>query len=70
MFAKTVLSVSFQLCIMDKSQLDKSVLSGIGGLPSKVTNEFIFRILVHAKISCHGPEKNVAQAVTQDLFKN
>ena len=34
----------------------------MGGLPSTVPNESIFRISVPAKISCHGPEKKVAVA--------
>ena len=39
----------------------------MGGLPSTVTNESIFRIPVPAKISCHVPEKNMAEAVTPDM---
>ena len=39
----------------------------MGGLPSKVINESIFRITVPSKISCHVPEKNVAEAVTRDM---
>ena len=43
----------------------------MGGLPSTVTNESIFRILVPVpvEISCHVPEKkNMAVAVTRDFF--
>ena len=32
-----------------------------------ITNESIFRIPVPAKISCHGPEKDMAEAVTRDV---
>ena len=39
----------------------------MGGLPSTVTNESIFRINVLAKISCHVPENNRAEAVTRDM---
>ena len=39
----------------------------MGGLPSTVTNESIFRIPVTAKISCHDPEKDMAEAVTHDM---
>ena len=39
----------------------------MGGLPITVTNESIFRITVHAKISCHVPEKSLAEAVTRDM---
>ena len=39
----------------------------MGGLPSTVTNESIFRIPVPAKISCHVPEENMAEAVTRDM---
>ena len=38
----------------------------MGGLPSTVTNESIFRIPVPAKISCHVPEKH-DRAVTRDV---
>ena len=41
----------------DKNELDKSVSYSMGGLPSTVTNESIFRIPVYAKSSCHVPEK-------------
>ena len=36
----------------------------MNGLPSTVTNKFIFRIPFPGKISCHVPEKNVAESVT------
>ena len=39
----------------------------MGGLPSTVTNESIFRIPVPAKISRHVSEKNMAEAVTRDI---
>ena len=35
--------------------------------PSTVTNESILRMYVPAKISCHVPEKNMAEAVTRDM---
>ena len=38
----------------------------MGGLPSTVSNESIFRIPVPAKTSCHVPEKKMAEAVTRD----
>ena len=41
--------------VPSKSELDKSVV--MGGVPSTVTNESIFRIPVPAKISCYVPEK-------------
>ena len=39
----------------------------MGGLSSTVTNESIFGIQIPAKISCHVPETNVAEAVTGDM---
>ena len=39
---------------------------GMGGLPSTVTNESIFRIPVPAKIS-YVPEKNMAETVRRDM---
>ena len=39
----------------------------MGGLPSTVTKESIFRILFSAKISCHVPENSMAEAVTRDM---
>ena len=42
----------------------------MGGLPNTVTNESIFRIPVSAKISCHAPEKNMAEAVTRDMVSS
>ena len=36
-------------------------------LPSTVTNEYIFRTRLPAKISCHVPDKNIAEAVTRDM---
>ena len=39
----------------------------MGGLPSTVINESIFRIPVPAKISFHVPEKNMGEAVTRDM---
>ena len=40
-----------------KSELEESVVMALGGLSSTVTNKYIFRIPVPAKISCHVPEK-------------
>ena len=39
----------------------------MGGLPSTVTNESVFRIAVPAKNSCHIPESNMIEAVTRDM---
>ena len=39
----------------------------MGGLPSIVTNKSTFRIPVPAKISCHVPQKNTAEAATRDM---
>ena len=39
----------------------------MNGLPSTVTNQSIFRIPIPAKIKCHVPEKNMAEAVTRDM---
>ena len=40
---------------------------GMGKLPSTVKNESFFRIPVPAKISCHVPEKYMAEAVTRNM---
>ena len=39
----------------------------MNGLPSTVTNKSIFRIPFPGKISCHVPEKNMAESVTRDM---
>ena len=42
----------------------------MGGLPSTVTNDSLFRIPVPAKISCHVSDKNMAEAVTRDMVSS
>ena len=39
----------------------------MNGLPSTVTNKFIFRIPFPGKISCNVPEKNMAESVTRGM---
>ena len=39
----------------------------VGSSPQSQIHESIFRIPVPAKINCHFPEKNMAEAVTRDM---
>ena len=39
----------------------------MGEHPSTVKNESSFRTTVPAKISCHVPEKNMAETITRDM---
>ena len=54
------------LLMPKKGELDKSVVMAWVGSPA-VTNESIFRIRVHGKISSHFPEKNITESVTRDM---
>ena len=50
---------------LNQERIRKECCYGMGGLPSTVTNESIFRIPVLTKISCRVPEKKKKHGSSQ-----